>query len=641
MGEMTFKQMSLALTQLAIDQVQQAQSGHPGMPMGFADVATVLWAKFLRFDPRQPEWFNRDRFILSNGHGSALQYALHYLTGYPTGKEDLYSFRQLHSHTPGHPERDIARGIEVTTGPLGQGLANAVGIALAEKHLNARLSNALAFTTYVVVGDGCLMEGISHEAASMASAMGLGNLVVLWDDNQVTIDGPVSLTSKEDTCARFRSYGWHVIGPVDGHDFTAIEAALSEAQDIVDQPVFIDFQTVIGKGSCLEGTQAVHGAPLSQADYDTFLNDRKPFEVDQHALALWRACGIKAQDFDERDLDHTQKQLLEMCRTGQKPQGWFSAVAQWMDSEQACAPCATRVASRQILSLLAPHWGVLIGGSADLAGSVGSQWGSKEFSSDVPQGRHINFGVREFAMCAAASGMATVGLRPYVATFLTFSDYARNAIRMAALMQLPVIYIFTHDSVALGEDGPTHQPVEHLAALRAIPGLEVWRPANGLECAVSWQQAAERSGPTVIVLTRQVNKQIPRPKERDLAEGVAVIIAHESPVMTIIATGSEVSCAVQASQILAEKGIGVRVLSVPCLERLRKHQAASDILGQAPLLVVEAASGQSWGDIQPNAAYRITVDQFGLSAPGQECLTHFNITPKYVAKRVIQLTSGQ
>ncbi len=637
----SFSEMSKALVQLSLDQVQRAKSGHPGMPMGFADVATVLWSKFLRFDPSQPTWFNRDRFILSNGHGSALHYALLHLTGYPLTLDDCKAFRQVNSKTPGHPEIDPRIGIETTTGPLGQGLAAGCGIAVAQKHLNASLDNKLTFKTYVVVGDGCLMEGISHEVANCASIWELSNLVVLWDDNDITIDGAVSMTSKERTCDRFRSYGWHVIGPVDGHDFSAIEIALSAAQQVKEKPVFIDFRTVIGKGCDAEGTSQVHGAPLPQKSYERILAGRAPFSIDPDALKAWRSLGMQAEPKFFSGLSQEQQSLYQQCLKRDKPKDWFARVEDWMSSDQAVTPMATRQASQQVLKQLAPYFPQLIGGSADLTGSVCTQWGCADFSASQPEGRYLNFGVREFAMFAIASGMATMGLRPYVGTFLTFCDYGRNAIRCAALMDLPVVYILTHDSIALGEDGPTHQPIEHLAILRATPNLEVWRPANGLECARAWQAACERKGPTAIVLTRQENAAIPRPIQGELQEGASVIFDHPKASFCLLATGSEVAMAFQASQILAQSGIYVRVVSCPCLQRFKNSTVYEAFIGGLPIVVIEAASSQSWGDIQPNPQYRITMESYGLSGRGQDVQDYFGFTPEKIAKRVKSLLTNQ
>lgn len=636
--EIAWKDLSQSVAQLAVDMVQNAQSGHPGMPMGFSRVATVLWYAFLRTDPSDPQWKNRDRFILSNGHGCALQYALLHLTGYPLSLDECRSFRQLNSPTAGHPEYDVDIGIETTTGPLGQGLANACGIALAQKHINARCGDVLDFKTYVVVGDGCLMEGVSHEAANCASVWGLNDLIVLWDDNDISIDGKVSLATKEDTLARFRSYGWHVIGPIDGDDFEAIHAALTEAQSVKDKPVFIDFKTTIGNGAgVLAGSEKTHGSPLPDDIYKTFLAGKKPFHIDASVQALWRD-RVKADkaSFAQRIEALSDEKRALFSQLGQSYVADQDGLMQWLKTADLVKPQATRQASKEVLGVIGPKIPWLMGGSADLGNSVLTNWGGGVFSKDAPSGRQLHYGVREFAMFAVANGLALSGVRPYVGTFLVFIDYARNALRLAGLMQLPVVYVLTHDSIGIGEDGPTHQPVEHLTILRSTPGLETWRPANLYETAIAWQEALSRKGPTAIVLTRQ-KCFASSENNQTIKLGGRIVSDCDNPQCVVIATGSEVGLCEKAMQLLEPGECRIRLISVPCLSRFMQSKEKLDWLKDYPLFVVEAASDISWGQLQPDPKMRLTVNEFGLSGKGEEVMSAFGFSPENVAMRMRQI----
>lgn len=578
---LTNKQASDLLRFIAVRCVQIAKSGHPGAPLGCADIMTILWREWLKVDINNPDAANRDRFILSNGHASAMLYSLLYLRGFPITWKDLSSFRSLHSITAGHPEINQKYGIEATTGPLGQGLGMAVGIAKA-----AQLSKS-TYHTYVLVGDGCIMEGISHEVSNLASLWELDNLIVMWDNNQITIDGAVSLVSKENTQERFKSYGWDIIS-ADGHDYASITAAFKKAHVKNKKPKFIDFKTIIGKGvHDAEGKSSLHGSPLTEEQFLKLcqsLNVNEIMAQDIDVLKAWRACCpiLKSLPSITKPLNIPKmSDNRDSKSTRQASQDWIN---------KACA--------------INPE---LIGGSADLDASVLTKPNQDSCAA------YLQYGVREFGMCAIANGLAASGYRPFVGTFLVFSDYAKNAIRMSAMMHLPIIYIFSHDSIALGEDGPTHQPVEQLLTLRAIPNLETYRPADSYETELSWIEAMKRTdGPTAIILSRQTLVHVSNKNAR-LEDGAQIIIDCKNPILILLATGSEVSLAIEAQQALAH--LEIMVVSCPNLNKFRHSSLHKKLASLCAIFVIEAASSWSWGDIQPDPRYRITLDEFGLSAP--------------------------
>lgn len=597
------------LKYLAIEAIQKAQSGHPGAVLGLADIVTVLWRRWLHLSPSDPTCPHRDRFVLSNGHASALLYSLLHLRGYPIRREDLHAFRQLHAVTPGHPEYDRERGIEVTTGPLGQGFGAAVGLALAQSYLHNTHKDQRKSRTYVVVGDGCLMEGISHEVANIASSHQLDHLIVLWDDNNITIDGQVSEVSREDTCRRFEAYGWDVIGPIDGHDPEAIHRALHEAQVLNGRPKFIDCRTLIAHGvPGAEGTPKLHGTPLSpQAwmDWQAQLSI-DPAWLDRDDLpALWsEGCPEPEHNATSYPQKHPRH---------------------WPSRTPFTGAIATRAASQKWLEAACRLNRDLVGGSADLDASVLTHPGPDS------QSPYLRYGVREFGMCAVANGLALGGYRPYVGTFLAFSDYAKAAIRLAAMMKLPVIYVFTHDSVGLGEDGPTHQPVEQLTGLRSIPNTELWRPADAHETYACWEEALTReTGPSILVLSRQSLPTL-APVSVDLSLGAYWLKTCEHPRLILIASGSEVSLALEVAHRLKTP---VSVLSCPNLNRFRGSKLHHACQRMAPFFVLEAASSWCWGDIQPDPSYRVTLDQFGASGKGSEVLTYFGFDTEAVLGRL-------
>ncbi len=638
--------MANALRALAMDAVEQARSGHPGMPMGMADVATVLWTRFLSFDPEAPDWPDRDRFVLSAGHGSMLLYALLHLTGYP-GMEagQLRRFRQLGSLTPGHPEFGHTPGVETTTGPLGQGLANAVGMAIAERMLAARHGSDLVdHWTYVIAGDGCLMEGISHEAASLAGHLGLDRLMVLFDDNGISIDGPTSLAVSDDQPARFRACGWHVQS-VDGHDPEAVAAAI-EAARADPRPSLIACRTIIGYGApTKQGSEATHGAPLGAGEIAAARErlgwPHEPFEIPIPVAAAWRAAGRRGAAahaaWRERLEAAPAPRRAEFLRalSGALPDGTAQAMAAhkaWLIAERPA--WATRKASEAALKVLTEAVPALVGGSADLTHS-----NNTITSSTTPirpgafGGRYIHYGVREHAMAAAMNGMALHrGLIPYGGTFLVFSDYCRNAIRLSAMMGLRVIYVLTHDSIGLGEDGPTHQPIEHLASLRAMPGLLVFRPADAVETAECWEAAlAEMGTPSVLALSRQALPalRLEHSGENLCARGAYVLAEASGPrAMTLLATGSEVQIAMAAREMLEAEGRPTAVVSMPCFELFERQDEAyrANILGDAPRLAVEAASPFGWTRYVRSEADVLGIRGFGASAPAPELYRHFGIT---------------
>ncbi len=640
-----------------MDAVQAANSGHPGAPMGLADVAEVLWREVLRHNPADPLWPNRDRFVLSNGHSSMLLYAVLHLTGYEVSIDDLRAFRQLHSPTAGHPEYGECPGVETTTGPLGQGFANAVGMALAEKLLAERFNrDGLAVVdhrTWVIAGDGCLMEGVSHEAASLAGTLNLGKLICIYDDNGISIDGEVEAWFSEDVPARFEAYGWRVIRDVDGHDGEAVRQALLDASAREERPTLVCTKTVIGRGAPnKQGTADVHGAALGA---DEVAAARKalnwgsgPFEIPEHLYQEWdgRARGGALQRDWEGLFDRYRASYPELAAeltrrlAGELPAGWAEPLrALARDAQDAMEPLETRKSSQRCLGALAETLPELFGGSADLTGSNGTRW------RDAPDSQYLSFGVREFGMTAIANGMVLHGgLRPFVGTFLVFMEYARNAVRLAALMKIPNIFVYTHDSVALGEDGPTHQPVEQLTNLRTTPGLAVWRPCDTVESAVAWEAAmASRHAPTALVFTRQ--KTAAQPRDPDTVAAIArggYVLRPErragSPDAVLIATGSEVGLAVEAAERLAEDDVDVRVVSMPSTDVfLAQDRDYRDRVLPPALrarVAVEAGQRDYWYRFVGLDGAVIGIDRFGLSAPGQLAMEALGMTVENVIAAV-------
>jgi transketolase len=642
--------MANAIRALSMDAVQQAKSGHPGMPMGMADVATVLFTRFLNYDPTAPDWPDRDRFVLSAGHGSMLLYSLLYLTGYPEiTVDEIRNFRQLGSRTAGHPEYGHAAGIETTTGPLGQGLANGVGMALAERMLNARYGDDLVdHFTYVIAGDGCLMEGISHEAISLAGHLRLGRLIVLFDDNKISIDGPTDLTVSDDQLARFAASGWEV-GAVDGHDAEAVAAAIEGARQ-GDRPSLIACRTTIAYGAPTKaGTSASHGAPLGD---DEIAGVRQaldwphpPFVVPDDILGWWREAGARGgaarADWAARLAVSDRRDDFERAQAGDLAADWRDRLDAFTAEMVAAAPKqATRQSSGAVLDVLTAAIPELVGGSADLTGSNNTKaTGQAVVAAGAYDGSYIYYGVREHAMAAAMNGMALHrGLIPYGGTFLIFTDYCRPAIRLSALMGLRVVYVMTHDSIGLGEDGPTHQPVEHLAALRVIPNLNIYRPADVVETAECWTLAlGSATTPSVLALTRQ---GVPTLRTGDAGENLSARGAYvlreavgEARV-TLFATGSEIELAVAARDQLQADDIGTRVVSVPCFELFEAQDDAyrADILGAGTVRVaVEAAAKQGWERFIGEDGAFVGMTGFGASAPANELYAHFGITAEAVA----------
>lgn len=647
------RMMANAIRFLAADAVDKANSGHPGMPMGMADVATVLYSKFLKFDPKAPTWADRDRFILSGGHGSMLLYAVNYLTGYEKMTiEEIKNFRQLHSLTAGHPEINHAAGIEMTTGPLGQGIATAVGFALAERLLNARFGNDLVnHKTYVMCGDGDMMEGISHEACSLAGHLKLGNLIVMYDDNDISIDGPTSLSFTEDVLKRFDSYGW-ATSRVDGHDFAAIESALAAAQNS-DKPVLIACKTKIGFGSPnKQGTSGVHGSPLGSEETTAARHHlgwtAAPFEIPADILHAWRAVGTRGQTesyaWQKRLESSAQKAEFEKALD---PNVSDIVTAALSDAKAAIAAdkpkLATRASSGKVLDSLVPKLAQLVGGSADLTPSNNTKTKGPDVisASNGYKGQYIHYGVREFAMCTLMNGLAIHGgVIPYGGTFLSFADYCRPAIRLAALMKQRVIYVMTHDSIGLGEDGPTHQPVEHVASLRAIPNLTVFRPCDTVETAESWELAlANTTGPSMLVLTRQnLPAQRSDVTDNKTARGAYILSpASAAPKAVIVATGSEVYLAMEAQKTLEAKGIPTQVVSAPSFELFAKQDAtykASVIPSGAITVGIEAGIRQGWDALIGSEATFIGMTGFGESAPAEVLFQHFGITADAIVEAV-------
>jgi transketolase len=654
-------ELANALRALAMDAVQQANSGHPGMPMGMADIAEVLWRGHLRHNPANPKWADRDRFVLSNGHGSMLLYALLHLSGYDLPIDELKRFRQLHSKTAGHPEHGLTPGVETTTGPLGQGIANAVGMAIAERVLadsfNREGHTIVDHRTYVFLGDGCLMEGISHEACALAGTLRLGKLIALYDDNGISIDsekGNIKQWFTDDVPRRFAAYGWNVIYGVDGHDVTAIDAAIRQAQQEHGRPTLICCKTIIGKGAPKkQNTGGVHGAPLGAeeiaATREAIGWSHPPFEIPESVRAEWNArdkgAALEA-DWNQRFAAYASAHpelAAEFLRrmAGELPRDWAAKRDDFIaQTAQKAETIATRKASQNAIEGYAPALPELIGGSADLAGSNLTLWsGSKGVSADAG-GNYLYFGVREFGMTAICNGIALHGgLLPYHATFLVFSDYSRNALRMAALMKQRVVGVFTHDSIGLGEDGPTHQPVEHAAALRLIPGMDVWRPCDTVETAIAWAAAIERrDGPASLLLSRQNLPFQSRNAEQLAAVSrggyVVADAAGGSPQAVIIATGSEIALAIAAQQKLAAEGINVRVVSMPCTSVFDRQDAAyrDTVLPRGlPRVAVEAGVTDYWRKYVGLEGAVIGIDRFGESAPAGELFAFFGITSDAIA----------
>lgn len=654
----TRRELANAIRALSMDAVQQAKSGHPGAPMGMADIAQVLWGDFLKHSPSNPEWANRDRFVLSNGHGSMLIYSLLHLSGYELPIEELKNFRQLHSKTPGHPEYGYAPGVETTTGPLGQGISNAVGMALAEKSLAAQFNrpdhDIIDHFTYVFMGDGCLMEGISHETCSLAGTLGLGKLIAFWDDNGISIDGEVEGWFTDDTPARFRSYGWQVITDVDGHNPEQIKAAIEEARGDLTHPTLICCKTIIGFGSPnKQGKEDCHGAPLGD---DEIALTRKelgwefgPFEIPEEYYSQWDAkvSGDEVEaDWNQQFAAYRQAhpelaQELQRRLSGELPADWNEKADAYIAELQANpANIASRKASQNSLEAFGPALPELMGGSADLAGSNLTLWsGSKGLTKEDASGNYVFYGVREFGMSAIMNGMALHGgFKPYGATFLMFMEYARNAVRMAALMKLPAIFVYTHDSIGLGEDGPTHQPVEQIAALRVTPNLDNWRPCDQVESAAAWRSAIERKdGPSSLIFSRQGLAQQARSEGQvaDIAKGGYTLCDCDGqPELILIATGSEVGIAVDAYNALTEQGKKVRVVSMPSTDVFDRQDAAykASVLPATVTkrIAIEAGIKDFWFKYVGLEGAIVGMESFGESAPAGDLFKHFDITVEAV-----------
>ena len=656
-----FKDLTSAVRALAMDAVQKANSGHPGAPMGMAEIAEVLWIHHLRHNPANPNWADRDRFILSNGHGSMLIYALLHLTGYDLSIEDIKQFRQLHSKTPGHPEYGYTPGVETTTGPLGQGITNAVGMALAEKILASEFNrpgfDIVNHYSYTFLGDGCLMEGISHESCSLAGTLGLGKLICFYDDNGISIDGHVEGWFSDDTPKRFEAYGWHVVSDVNGHDPVAIEAAIAEAKQATGKPSIICCKTVIGMGSPnKEGTHAVHGAALGEeeiaASRASIGWNYPPFEIPKEVYDAWdgRAKGKKIEaEWDQKFNEYTKKYPSESAEfkrriAGDLPANWHEHAEKAITQvNEKAETIASRKASQNAIEDLAPALPELVGGSADLAGSNLTLWSGSKGISNETGGNYIYYGVREFGMSAIMNGLSLHGgIIPYGATFLMFSEYARNALRMAALMKIRNLFVFTHDSIGLGEDGPTHQAVEQTATLRYIPNMDVWRPCDSVESTVSWARSIERKdGPSTLIFSRQ---NLPFQKRNaatiKLIDRGGYILSEASdgkPQAIIIATGSEIGLAMSAQQALAESSINVRVVSMPCTSLFdRQDQAYKDsvLLNGVKRVAVEAGTADFWYKYVGLEGAVVGMTTFGESAPAGDLFNHFGFTVDNVVKTV-------
>ena len=655
-------ELANAIRVLAMDAVQAANSGHPGAPMGMADIAEVLWNGLLNHNPANPKWPNRDRFVLSNGHGSMLIYALLHLTGYDVSIEDIKQFRQLHSKTPGHPEYGYTPGVETTTGPLGQGLANAVGMALAEKTLAAQFNREghtiVDHHTWVFLGDGCLMEGVSHEASSLAGTLGLGKLIAVYDDNGISIDGEVEGWFTDNTPQRFESYGWHVIPDVDGHDPEAIQAALHAAKAETSRPTLVCCRTIIGKGSPnKQGTESCHGAALGDDEValtrEALGWAHAPFDIPDEIRAAWDGCarGASLESDWQAGFDAYRAAYPELADEflrrlqGDLPADFAERTDTFIaECLTAGADVASRKASQQTLNAMGPILPELLGGSADLAGSNLTLWeGAKGISAADAAGNYVYYGVREFAMAAIMNGVALHGgFIPYGATFLIFMEYARNAVRMSALMGQRVLYVFTHDSIGLGEDGPTHQPVEQLTALRATPNLYTWRPCDAVESAIAWKLAIQReSGPTALIFSRQtLPAQIADSAQVQHAHRGGYVLVQEEGTLDaiVIATGSEVALAVEAAERLKTAGRGIRVVSMPCTELFDAQEAGyretvlpSDVLAR---VAVEAGHRDFWHKYVGLDGRVVGMDSFGESAPASALFQHFGLTADNVVAAI-------
>lgn len=661
------RDLANAIRALSMDAVQKANSGHPGMPMGMADIAEVLWNDFLTHNPANPHWANRDRFILSNGHGSMLQYALLHLTGYELSMDDIKNFRQFHSKTPGHPEAHYTPGIETTTGPLGQGVTNAVGMALAEKalaaHFNRDGHEIVDHATYVFLGDGCLMEGVSHEACSLAGTLGLGKLICFYDDNGISIDGHVEGWFTDDTPQRFEAYGWHVVRAVDGHDSDAVKHAIAEARAVSDKPTLICCKTIIGWGAPnMAGSHDCHGQALGDAEIAATrakINwPHAPFVVPKEIYAGWdaKARGGKAEDDWNRKFAAYRSAHPELAAeferrmSGKLPADWADKAAAFIKAvNQKAEKVATRKASQNTLNGFGPLVPELLGGSADLAGSNLTLWsGSKGISGSDPDGNYLYYGVREFGMSAIMNGIALhAGFIPYGGTFLVFSDYARNAVRMAAITRARSIFVYTHDSIGLGEDGPTHQPIEHVASLRIIPNMTLWRPCDAVETAIAWKAAIENDkGPSSLILTRQaVPHQIRSQEQLNNVErgGYVLVDWPGKPDAIIVATGSEVALAVDAAKQMSSKGAKVRVVSMPSVEVFaRQDDAYRDAVLPPDVtarVAVEAGVPDGWWKYVGSKGKVIGMTTFGESAPAGELFKHFGFTVDNVVKAVRDVLS--
>ncbi|QJR80218.1 transketolase [Alteromonas pelagimontana] len=661
----TRRELANAIRALSMDAVQKAKAGHPGAPMGMADIAQVLWCDYLSHNPGNPAWPNRDRFVMSNGHGSMLQYSVLHLTGYDLPIEELKQFRQLHSKTPGHPEYGYTPGVETTTGPLGQGLANAVGMALSEKVLAAQFNkgshNIVDHYTYVFLGDGCLMEGISHESCSLAGTLGLGKLIAFYDDNGISIDGEVEGWFTDDTVGRFRAYGWHVIANVDGHDAEQVRKAIEEARKNTGQPTLICCKTIIGFGSPnKQGTEATHGSPLGDDEIKAAREElgwtAAPFEIPEDIYAEWNAkdSGAKAESDWNARFDEYEKAHPDLAKefkrriAGTMPADFIGKADEYIARLQANPEkIATRKASQNCLNAYGPLLPELLGGSADLAGSNLTLWDDSEgVSANNAAGNYIYYGVREFGMSAMMNGIALHGgFKPYGATFLTFMEYACNAVRLAALAKAPVNFVYTHDSIGLGEDGPTHQPIEQLVALRATPNLDNWRPCDPVESAVAWKAALLRKdGPNTLIFTRQSVPQQERSKEQvaSIEKGGYILKDCDgTPDVLLIATGSEVQLAVEAADKLKEKGKAARVISMPCTDVFdRQDEAYRESVLPSNVerrVAVEALAKESWHKYVGFKGAVVGMDTFGESGRAEDLFKHFNITTDAVVEAALAL----
>jgi transketolase len=650
--------MADAIRALAMDAVQKANSGHPGMPMGMAEIAVALWSRHYRHNPANPRWINRDRFVLSNGHGSMLLYALLHLTGHELSMDEIRNFRQLHSKTPGHPEYEITPGVETSTGPLGQGLANAVGMALSEKllaaHFNRPGMDIVDHNTYVFTGDGCLMEGISHEACSLAGTLGLSKLIVLYDDNGISIDGKVEGWFSDDTPKRFEAYGWNVIRGIDGHDVDAVDGAIRQARD-AGKPTLICCKTVIGKGApTLQGSDKVHGAALGDKEIaltrEALGWSGQPFEIPADVYADWdaREEGARVEgDWNKQFALYQEKypqEAAELQRRmkGELPAGFDDTVRAYLAScVEKQETIATRKASQNAIQALAQVLPEFLGGSADLTGSNLTNWKESVAVRANQPGNHINYGVREFGMSAIMNGITLHGgFIPFGATFLTFSDYSRNALRMAALMKIRTLFVFTHDSIGLGEDGPTHQAVEHVSSLRLIPNLDNWRPCDTVESAVAWAESVKRkNGPSTLIFSRQnlPFQQRSEAQIADIARGGYVLRDAADAKAILIATGSEIELAVKAADALAAQGVAVRIVSMPCTDVFDRQDAAykaSVLTKGIPRVAVEAGVTDFWYKYVGLEGAVIGIDTFGESAPAGVLFKHFGFTTEKVVDAV-------